>query len=231
MREAQTTNPSWEKLEQQDWRLWKTAVVFIFVLGLSLLTFIFPMTFWFAEDLGIHAPQRAFFGFCLLLGLMSVYLLQRQSVIRRLKRQVFAAQKEALEAERRSQAELFLSLPGVGQFRDGLAMEYRRASSSASHLAVVLFSAGAADAAQMGRLATLLRSALRRGETLARLSKSTIGLILPDLELADATSLAANLEERIRTELSAVEVISSVTAYPQQASSLLELETPLRGVA
>lgn len=226
-----TNNLSWEHLDQQDWRLWKAAVVFIFVLGISLLTFMFPMTFWFAEDLGIRAPQRAFFGFCLLLGLMSIYLLQRQNVIRALKRQVFIAQTEARQAQRRAQAELFLSLPGVGQFRDGLAMEYRRASSTQGNLAVVLFSAGASEAAELGRLTMLLRTALRRGETIARLTKSTIGLILPELAFADATSLAANLEDRIKSELPGLEVVSSVTAYPQQASSLLALEAPLRGSA
>jgi len=231
MRQPTASDLTWEDVERQDWRLWKTAVIFIFILGLSLLTFMFPMTFWFAEDLGIHAPQRAFFGFCILLALMSVYLLQRQAVIRKLKRQVFEARNEAREAERKAHTELFESLPGVGQFRDGLAMEYRRASSSTSNLAVVLLSASGSDAADMGRLASLLRSALRRGETLARLSKGSIGLVLPDLELADAMSLTANLEQRVRTELPGLEVLSSVTAFPQQAHSLLELETPLRGVA
>ncbi len=224
------TAPSWEDVERQDWRLWKTAIIFIFVLGLSLLTFMFPMVFWFAEDLGIRAPQRAFFGFCILLGLMSIYLMQRQSVIRRLKQQVFAARMEARESERRANIELFLSLPGVAQFRDGLAMEYRRASSSASSLAVALFSAGNCEPDDMGRLATIVRSALRRGETLARLEGRRIGVILPGMALADAISLAGNIEQRIAIELPGTEVLSTVTAYPQQSGSLLELEAPLRGL-
>ena len=92
--------PSWERLERLDWHLWMLAILLIFVLGISLLSFMFPSTFWFGEELPVQRPQRAFFGFCVLLALVLVYLLQRQATIRRLKRQLFRSQAETIAARR-----------------------------------------------------------------------------------------------------------------------------------
>src|SRR3970040_1892497 len=92
--------PSWEKLERLDCHLWMLAILLIFVLGVSLLSFMFPSTFWFGEELAVQRPQRAFFGFCVLLALVLVYLLQRQATIRRLKRQLFQSQTETIAARR-----------------------------------------------------------------------------------------------------------------------------------
>ena len=88
---------SWEALERQDWHLWILAVLLMFVLGVSLVSFMFPSAFWFREQLAMQAPQRAFLGFCVLLALVLVYMLQRQATVRRLKRQLFEARGRELE--------------------------------------------------------------------------------------------------------------------------------------
>ena len=67
---------SWEGVDKLDWQLWVVAIALIFLLGAGVLSFMVPSVFWFGETLLLKAPQRAFYGFCVLLGLTLVYLLQ-----------------------------------------------------------------------------------------------------------------------------------------------------------
>src|SRR3989304_4821077 len=116
----------WETVERLDWHLWILAILLIFVLGISLLSFMFPGAFWVEREPVPQTTQRAFVGFCVLLALILVYLLQRQATVRRLKSQLFEAQAAAAAAEQDAASQTFLALPGLTQFRDALAMEYRR---------------------------------------------------------------------------------------------------------
>src|SRR3990172_4672092 len=148
---------NWEMLERQDWHLWILAVLLMFVLGISLLSFMFPSVFWLGQQTEIGTPERAFFGFCVLLALTLVYMLQRQATIRGLKRSLYRAQAAASEAEQQARITAFTSLPQVGQFRDSLAMEYRRASHAGDSLALMLLALPQSAPEELGRLAHLLR--------------------------------------------------------------------------
>ena len=226
--DSQREDLNWGALERLDWHLWVLAILLIFVLGVSLLSFMLPGAFWLGE--GAQASptsQRAFFGFCVLLGLVLVYLLQRQAVVRRLKRQLFEAQATAAAAERRAAIESFQTLPGTGQLRDALAMEYRRAAASGSHLAGALFTAPNASSEILGRLVNLLRGMLRRGESLYRISDKAVAVILPGMQLGDVASFVAQAEAL--SGISKEELEVSLTAYPDEAASLAELEARLRG--
>src|SRR5689334_482581 len=98
---------SWEGLERQDWHLWMLNILLITVLGVSLLGFMFPAAFWEGVGSQSSISKRAFFGFCALLGLVLIYLLQRQSAIRKLKRQLIEAQSALAAAERDRTMECF----------------------------------------------------------------------------------------------------------------------------
>ena len=219
---------SWEELERQDWHLWILAVLLLFVLGLSLLSFMFPSVFWFGEELALRAPQRAFLGFGLLLGLVLVYMLQRQATIRGLKRQLFEAYVERAEAERSAAVQAFLTLPDVSQFRDALAMEYRRAATARAHVALLLLGLQDSSWEELGYTTNLLRHMLRHGEALFRLSDNTLGAILPNMQVAEAALFAKQVEGHIAAQMPGLKVATSVTAYPEQAASLTELERQMR---
>ncbi|MBI4459289.1 MAG: response regulator [Acidobacteria bacterium] len=94
---------SWEKLDRLDCHLWMLAILLIFVLAVGLLSFMFPSVFWFREEFAVQTLQRAFFGFCVLLSLVLVYLLQRQATVRQLKRQLFEARAVTAGAKRTSE--------------------------------------------------------------------------------------------------------------------------------
>src|SRR5258706_11417312 len=105
-------------------------------------------------------------------------------------------------------------------------MEYRRASTSQSHLAVGIFIHAHASSESLGRMAYLLRSMLRRGESLYRISGRALGVILPEMRLSDMVSLAAQVGEL--SGIAKHELELNLTAYPDDVASLTELERSLR---
>jgi GGDEF domain-containing protein len=228
--DAQRQESNWETLERQDWHLWIMAVLLLFVLGISLLSFMFPSVFWLGREVAGTAPQRAFFGFCVLLALTLVYMLQRQATIRRLKRSLYLAEVAATEAEQEIHLISLTSLPEVSQFRDSLAMEFRRASHAGDHLAVILFDVPGASTERLGQAAHLLRQALRPHEALFRISAQRFGLIFPAMRSADASAFAAQLTDRVRHALPGEEIASTVIVYPDQAGTLTELEGRARAL-
>ena len=222
---------NWETLERQDWHLWILAVLLMFVLGISLLSFMFPSVFWLSRQTDISTPQKAFFGFCLLLALTLVYMLQRQAAVRQLKRSLYQAQVARSEAEQQVHLVSLTSLPELHQFRDSLAMEYRRASHAEESLSVILLDLDDKSEDNLGRMVHLLRLLLRPHETLFRLSPQRFGLILPIMRAADAEAFASQIVDRLRRSMPGKQVTSTVLVYPEQAGSLTELEGRLRVLA
>lgn len=216
----------WESVERLDWHLWMLAILLIFVLGVSLLSFMFPGAFWTKADVAQDTTQQAFFGFCVLLALVLVYLLQRQAAVRRLKHQLFDSQAAVLAAEQEAASETFLSLPGLSQFRDVLAMEYRRAATANTPLAAALFTAPRASLAVLGHMVRFLRCVLRRGESLYRISDNAVVAILPGMRLSEAAFLVGQVESFRGRPKGELEL--RVTSYPEECGSLGQLEERLR---
>jgi GGDEF domain-containing protein len=220
----------WESLERQDWHLWILAVLLMFVLGISLLSFMFPTVFWLSRRTDMDTPEKAFFGFCLLLALTLVYMLQRQAAVRRLKRSLYQARAAASEAEQQVHLVSLTSLPELPQFRDSLAMGYRRAAHAGESLSVILLDLEEKEEDKLGRIVHLLRLMLRPHETLFRLSPQRFGLILPIIRSADAEAFASQIIERLRRAMPGAKISSTVLVYPEQAGSLTELEGRLRAL-
>lgn len=225
---VQENDSTWEGLERQDWHLWILAVFLLFVLGISLLSFMFPTVFWLGGRTEVAAPQRAFFGFSILLALTLVYMLQRQATIRRLKRSLYLAHVAATEAEDRALAMSFSSLPEVGQFRDSLAMEYRRASHAGDSLAIILLSVAEAPPETLGKMTQALREMLRARESIFRVSDNSFGLILPGLRSVKASALSSQIRGRMNSIVAGNGMSEMVLAYPEHAGSLAEMEGCLR---
>jgi GGDEF domain-containing protein len=218
-------------LERQDWHLWVLAMLLMFVLGLSLLSFMFPTIFWFGEELPVRAPQRAFFGFAVLLALALVYMVQRQATVRRLRRRLYQAQLAVTAAERMADEQTFLFLPAIGQFRDSLAMEYLRASRSSSPLAVLLADVAGGTREGLGRISVLFRNMQRQGEAVFRVGDNSLAMILPGMPALAASAFATLVRDRIGEVAPGLEVRVSASAYPEQVASLAQLESAVRDAA
>jgi GGDEF domain-containing protein len=155
-------------------------------------------------------------------------MLQRQATVRRLRKQLYQAQLDASEALVRANIMSLTALPEVSQFRDLLAMEYRRASHSGDQFAVILLDLPDLSDEKLGQTAQLVHMMLRPHEALFRVAPRRLGIILPAIRFADATAFAAHLGDNIRRTLPGEQVAESVIAYPEQAGSLMELEGRLR---
>ncbi len=226
--QPQTAEARWQAADRQDWHLWVLAFLLMFVLGVSLLGFMFPSAFWHGEDFALKAPHRAFLGFCVLLGLALVYMLQRQREVRRLKDELFRALAAAAEAERKAYLLAFSSQPGMNQFQDSLSMDFKRASAAGTKLATTLFDLGSRTPEEMGRIITQLRGMLRRGESLFRLSNTTLGAIFPDMSPADANSFACQAQESLRVSFPSLTINATTTCYPQEVGSYSEMQAALK---
>lgn len=224
-------NLDWESLDRQDWHLWVLAALLLLVLSMSLLSFMFPTAFWFGDSSALNTSRRAFFGFCTLQGLVLVYLMQRQRTIRRLKRELYEAKSSAAAAEETAKLQGWASLPGVNQFRDSLAMEYRRASHSGEELALMFLAVSNVSPMQIGEVTHLLHSLLRRGETLFRVADDCLALLLPGMQSSDAAAFATQIRDRISLHFQEAKLEPSVISYPSEVSSLAEFESRLRAVA
>ncbi|OFV99813.1 MAG: hypothetical protein A3F68_05040 [Acidobacteria bacterium RIFCSPLOWO2_12_FULL_54_10] len=219
---------NWDAVERLDWHLWTLSILLIFVLGISLLSFMFPSVFWVTSNSTLDSSQRAFIGFCTLMGLTLIYLFQRQSTVRKLKRQLYEARVAMATAERVAVADAFLNLPGSDQFHDTLAMEYRRASTLGAHLAGVLLTAPKSSSETIGSMTRRIRITLRQGEKMFRISDHSLGIILPKMKLAEVRSFLWQIESS--AEISNLEIETRSTVYPEEVSSLSEMEGCLRGM-
>ena len=215
-------NQYWDSLERLDWHLWVLAILLIFVLGVGLLGFMFPSSFWSGAEQSSPTSQRAFFGFFVLLALVLVYLLQRQAAVRRLKRQLFEARAAAAAVEREAAVQAFRTLPGAVQFRDALAMEYRRASASGTSVSRVLLTTPDASGETLGHVVHLLHCILRRGESLYKISDKAVAIIFPGLHSSDVASLVAHVE--MLSGIPKEDLELNLTTYPDEVPSLTELE-------
>jgi hypothetical protein len=222
------TDVKWQTLERQDWHLWILSIFLIFVLGISLLGFMFPAAFWVADISEASLSQRAFFGFCALFGLVLIYLLQRQAAVRQLKRELFEAQAALLNLEREAVAEAYRTLPDTAQFRDALAMEFRRASTTGSNLSGVVIKTANASVEQLGYLARQIRTALRQGESLYRISDNALGIILPRLKATEVRFFSGQIEALGIS--SKIDFDDEMATYPDEVSTLSDLESRLRGL-
>jgi len=212
---------TWNVVERLDWHLWILTITLLFVLGVSLLAFMFPTVSWFGTRAVMDTPQRAFLSFCIFLGLVLVYLMQRQSTVRQLKRQLYNAECALRKAQLDASIDVFLTLPERPQLRDALAMEFRRAMTSGSKLSQIVFQVQGTRET-LAVLVSALRSLLRSGENMYRVGDCGIVVILPNASLSTAAAFAGQVEQFVGLGPDAI--CTRVTNYPEEVSSLRELE-------
>lgn len=216
---------SWEKLERQDWHLWALTILLMLVLGVSLLSFMFPTVYWFGGELAVRSPQRAFVGFCILLALTLAYLIHRQATVRRLKRRLYMAQLQAAKAEDRAAVECLQALPALAEFRDVLAMEYRRAATAGGRLACVLATFNEARPEKLGRAVRRIQAMLRSGEHLFHISGASFAAMLPGMPPDQAAAFGQKIADNMGVEAGEPQIRWIV--YPDETHSLAEIERQL----
>jgi diguanylate cyclase (GGDEF)-like protein len=194
---------SWTTIDRRDWHLWLVAFLLIFVLGVGLLSFMFPAAFWERGGV-VQAPDRAFYGFSLLLVLTLAYLFQKESKLRELKR---------LQWEERLVHNAFhdplTDLPNRLLFLDRLGLCVSRSKRNPDYLFAVLYmdldrfklindSMGHALGDQLlVEVGRRLQTSLRDTDTVSRLGGDEFAVLMDDIRHPNDVTRAI---ERVRDQ-------------------------------
>jgi diguanylate cyclase (GGDEF)-like protein len=199
----QSPETAWLSIDRQDWQLWTLSFLLIFVLGVGLLSFMFPSAF--LERNGIlKAPERPFYGFSLLLILTLAYLCQKQTKLRELKRKQWEEKLVQIAFH-----DPLTNLPNRLLFLDRLGLCVSRAERSKDFSFAVLYMdldrfkiindsmghvLGDQLLVQVGRR---LQSSLRSTDTVSRLGGDEFAILMEDIK---RISDVARTVERVRNQ-------------------------------
>ena len=235
---------SWASIDRRDWHLWLLSFLLIFVLGMGILSFMFPVAFWDRGGI-LRAPDRAFYGFSLLLVLTLAYLHQKESKLRELKRKrweeklVHTALHDALT-----------DLPNRLLFLDRLGLCVTRARRRPEYLFAILYMdldrfkvindsmghvAGDQLLVQVGRR---LQSCLRATDTVSRLGGDEFAILMDEIKHpADVTravervrsqfQLPFNLDGREVYTSASIGIALSSTGYQRAEDVLRDADTAM----
>ncbi|HXW13408.1 MAG TPA: EAL domain-containing protein [Terriglobia bacterium] len=194
---------SWASIDRRDWHLWLLSFLLIIVLGIGLLIFMFPLSFW-ERDAILQSPDRPFYGLSLLLVLTLAYLHQKESRLRELKRKQWEARLVHVAFH-----DPLTDLPNRALFVDRLEQCVSRAKRHPDYLFAVLYmdldrfkiindSMGHAVGDQLlMQVGKRLRLALRNTDTVSRLGGDEFAILMDDIKHNGDVNRAI---ERVRSQ-------------------------------
>ena len=228
-----------QDIDRRNWQLWVLANVMILVLagGLALYMYSFVSTAGFS--LSRRVMLYGIIGFCALAVLFVGYLIDRQSVISRLRRDLNEEKKHNILRRTQGNKELLQTLFGPGQFCDHLALELQRAASSEvplSGLTVSLeVSPNLSDADQIysafGEAVKAMLNKLRGEDSIYQFASGVFGILLPGtgadtargvaIRVADGLNEAMGMNKRYSFDI-------RITSFPDMAKTAPEMERLMR---
>jgi GGDEF domain-containing protein len=228
-----------QTLERREWELWLLTLGMILVLATGVALLMYPMVFSRPVPFSLPAMRGIFFGYCGLSFLLVVYLVNRQIVIRHLRRQVAEGLSRNIFLRHKASVDLLGSLPKFDRFQDRLAMDFRRAANSQQPLSLVIArltsSGGSTDETEvdtaLGDAANALLRRLRGDDSIYQFQRGIFGILLPGTGTAEAQRISNRLGEAITDASGTTNRFTfglQVVNYPEQAESARELEESAR---
>jgi len=230
-----------ETVEKREYQLtiFSLSVIAVLVAGVAVLMYPTVAThpIIFTEE-----TSRIFFlSFCGLSVLLMGYLIDRQIVVRRLRREIREAQVRYRELRYRTGEDLLGALAGMNHFQDRLVMEFKRAVSMRDTLSVMVIlltpskdhSDGTEHMPALGDAIKSISRRLRREDSLYYFAANTFGIMLPGLSMQDAGSFASRLGEGLSDVAGATVRFTQeirIFNYPQHAATAHELEKAVRAL-
>jgi GGDEF domain-containing protein len=222
-------------IDRREEQLWMLALIVIFMLSVGMALLMYPSVFSQPVRLSEPVVQRGFFGFCVLSILLVGYLIERQVMIRRLRKALHEEYTQNLLLRRQASADVLEGLPGFGHFQDRLPMEFRRAVNLQQALSLLLvrldpspqLTGDGEVSAAFGDAAKTLVRKLRGEDSIYLFSPGLFGVVLPGVLNADAGRVVERLSEGLRDASGASERFSfevRTVNYPEHAASAREIE-------
>jgi GGDEF domain-containing protein len=215
------------------------SVIAVLVAGIAIL--MYPTIESHPVIFSARTLKISFFGFCALSLLLLGYLVDRQIVVRRLRREIRRAEARYTELHRQVGKDLLEALAGMNHFQDRLTMEFRRAVNLRDTLSVVvivlrpnanLVNRGEITAA-LGDAVKAIGRKLRREDSLYNFAEGIFGIMLPGVSVQNARIVAARLAESLNDVSGAVDRFThevKIFNYPQHAATASELESAVRSL-
>ena len=126
------------KLDRRHWQLSMLSLGVILVLGAGVALLMYPAVFGNNATAGASHSRTLFFGFCALYLLVIVYLLNRQYLVRQLRKDIIEQRTQITHLRQEASSDLLGTLPGFNHFQDRLTMVFRRAAQIGEPLSVVM---------------------------------------------------------------------------------------------
>ncbi len=228
-------------IERRELHLWILALTVIFVLAVGQALIVYPAAFEKSVILNGPELRNLFFAFCALSVLMLGYFVDRQIVIRQLRRRLTRENHRVERLRQQASLDMLGALPGLDRFKDALAMEFRRAFNARQPLS--LLTVAVRPCSKLGEvsgtvvaygdaLKTLARK-LRREDSLYSFGPGFFGIVLPGVgapvmqsiahRLADGLSDASGVNQRFEFDLEAIN-------YPADVKTAREMEEKVRSL-
>lgn len=233
---AATNTTRAEDLERRDLALAIFSIIVISLLAAGLFLLRFPGLFGQKEGIPAAALQDYFFGFFAIVLLFNVFLIQRQTALRKLRRELVQEQSRNIALHLQAGQELLTSLPRLEAFEDALAMEFRRSSAAGTSLSVMkirikpsahLVERNVQGAAYADSAKAIL-ARLRKQGSIFSCDEGVFAAVLPGMSREDSQAFKEQLEETLAavsgvTDRFQYEILS--VSYPQDAGSMHEIKT------
>jgi GGDEF domain-containing protein len=230
-----------ENLEQHELQLSIFVAVTIVVLAVGMAVLMYPVVFSHQTPAD-RTLRTAFWGFCILCVLLTVYLWDRHATIRRLRREMAEGRRQMAETRRQASVELLKTMPNYDSFQDRLPMEFRRMVTTTQKLSVAVItikfpadhSSPSETAAALGDAAKVIARKLREQDSIYILAPACFGAVLPGADLNSAERVCARLSEGLTEAAGAsrrFEFEVKVVNYPTHASSAHEMQQAVAALA
>lgn len=188
-----------------------------------------------------RTSKTFFFGFCALSVLLLGYLIDRQIVVRRLRREIRNSEEQYIKLHKRAGQDLLSTISGMNHFQDRLAMEFRRAANSSDTLSVMVvlitpterLARRAEITSALGDAAKAISRRLRREDSLYHFPQGAFAIVMPGVNAKDEKVMADRLTEGLNDVAGAFARFTydvKTFNYPQHAATAHELEDAVRSL-
>jgi hypothetical protein len=227
-------------LEKRETELILLACAVIVALAGGVALLMYPVLFMPSGASVSKTLSSAFFGFIVLSVLMAGYLVERQYVIGRLRRQIEHDRAQAGQALVQANADLLRALPNFKSFQDRLPMELRRTAAGKTAMSVLVmlikmdgaFSDPSQSIPAMGDAERAISRKLGEDDSVYALQSGAFGVILPGSDAIATQKIVGRISEGLMDAAGASNRftfrIHSIS-YPEQTSSASDLELAIRG--
>src|SRR5438445_4702858 len=230
-----------DNLERRELHLSIFVAVIVMMLALGTGFLMYPLVFSY-QGPGDRTMHIAFFGYCGLCFLLTIYLWERHATIRQLRREMIEGRRQIAETRRQASVELLKTMPNLSSFQDRLPMEFRRMATTTEKLSIVVItikfppdhSSPSETAAALGDAAKVIARKLREQHSLYILPPACFGAVLPGVDLSTAERVCARLNEGLADAAGASRRFQfelKVINYPTHASSAHELQQAVSALA